>query len=629
LWRFCACYTPPVKGVARVSALTMLVAAMLVLLPVLAVLQYRWLGQLSDAERERLHRSVRATTTDFTQQIDLEIARVIVGLQLDAATVREEAWPRYADRYAAWHAAATEPAIVRDVSLVDVPRGDQGLRMRRWNAQARVFEPDQWSADRSDAQARIERAYATFTKHEEPLFLHPSEALSPDGSMLVLPLLPVAPAPTGGRAATLVPTFGFTVIRLNPTLIERQLVPAAVARHFGSRGTGEYHLAVVTGDKTRRVIYESERGDAQALASHADVDEGFFGLRPDQFALFRMAASSLRSPDGSRPEIRRNVFFSLVGRRPNDGPARAGHEDGTRWRLLVRHRAGSLEAAVARARQRNLALSFGILVLMAVSVALIVVGARRAQHLARQQIEFVAGVSHELRTPVSVISAAADNLAQGVVHDRARVRQYGSAIQSEARRLADTVERVLQFAGIQAGRIMGQPVPLRPVDIVEHAANACRGLLDDAHATIEIDVPPDLPDVRGDLAALRSAVQNLVANAVKYSGASPSISITARRVRVRRAHEITIAVEDHGLGIPAEDLPHIFEPFYRGADVLSRQIHGNGLGLSIVKRIVEAHGGRVAVTSARGAGSTFIVHLPVAEGTRFAAGDAVEHEATA
>ena len=124
---------------------------------------------------------------------------------------------------------------------------------------------------------------------------------------------------------------------------------------------------------------------------------------------------------------------------------------------------------MSHARWRNLALIFGILMLMTVSVGLIVIAARRAQALARQQMEFVAGVSHELRTPVSVIGAAADNLAQGVVTEPGRVKQYGSTIQNEARRLGDTVERVLQFAGIQAGRASGHRVIVSPGEIVEDA----------------------------------------------------------------------------------------------------------------------------------------------------------------
>ena len=90
--------------------------------------------------------------------------------------------------------------------------------------------------------------------------------------------------------------------------------------------------------------------------------------------------------------------------------------------------------------------------------------------------------------------------------------------------------------------------------------------------------------------------------------------VSAREARTRRGREVQIVVEDRGLGIPPADLPHIFEPFYRGSEAQSQQIHGNGLGLSIVRSIVEAHGGRVTVTSTPGKGSTFTMHIPVAEG---------------
>ena len=311
----------------------------------------------------------------------------------------------------------------------------------------------------------------------------------------------------------------------------------------------------------------------------------------------RQAMASLRLPQRNEP--RRSMFFNMFrGRRPGDtGPPRPG-EDVARWRLLVRHRAGSLEAAVSQARWRNLALSFGILMLMSVSVALIAIAARRAQALARQQMEFVAGVSHELRTPVSVIGAAADNLSQGVVTEPGRVRRYGSTIQTEARRLADTVERVLQFAGIQAGRANGHRVAVSPVG--HRGRRARRVAAGDRRCWRDARTgrAPDAASSAAEPAALRSALQNLLGNAIKYGGRAPWVRVSAREAPTRRGREVQIVVEDRGLGIPPADLPHIFEPFYRGAEALSQQIHGNGLGLSIVRSIVEAHGGRVTVTSA-------------------------------
>ena len=126
---------------------------------------------------------------------------------------------------------------------------------------------------------------------------------------------------------------------------------------------------------------------------------------------------------------------------------------------------------MAGVRTRNLIVS-SILMLLTVVIGLIATSARRSQALARQQMEFVAAVSHELRTPVSVIGAAAGNLADGVVEDPQRVRKYGETIQGEARRLAETVERVLQLAGIAAGRAAAARTPITPAELVHESIKA-------------------------------------------------------------------------------------------------------------------------------------------------------------
>jgi signal transduction histidine kinase len=256
---------------------------------------------------------------------------------------------------------------------------------------------------------------------------------------------------------------------------------------------------------------------------------------------------------------------------------------------------------------------------MAVSVGLIVTAARRAQRLARQQIEFVAGVSHELRTPVAVIKSAAENLSQGVVGSVDRVKRYGNMIEGESRRLAEMVERVLQYAAIESGMGMGSRTTLAPADIIQGAIDSSMPLLTPDNVQVHRDIALNLPPVIGDANALRSAVQNLIANAVKYGGPDHWVGIRAEHVRERRHGEVRITVSDHGNGIDAAELPHIFEPFYRGADAVAQQIHGNGLGLSLVRRIIEAHGGKVSATSRAGAGSAFTISLPAAEGQAAAA----------
>jgi len=275
---------------------------------------------------------------------------------------------------------------------------------------------------------------------------------------------------------------------------------------------------------------------------------------------------------------------------------------------VAQHRAGSLSAAVAHLRTRNLAVSFGILLLMAVAVGMIVLNARKAERLGRQQIEFVAGVSHEMRTPVAAIDLAAGNLADGLITDPARVQRYGGVIRAEARRMAETVERVMQFAALDAGRGVAAVVDVDLRAAVEEVITRARS--DNPGAVIEFEGGDETGMVRGDPALLRSCVENLVGNALKYGGAPAAVRIRLAS-RGGAKPEARLTVEDQGPGIDPADLPHIFDPFYRGRLATERRIPGNGLGLHIVKRGVEALGGRVSVRTARGSGTAVTLHLPL------------------
>ncbi len=595
----------------RPPVLYLLVAGALLLLPILAVLQYRWIGQVSDAERERRERSLRQATSQVAQDLDVELVRAFVGLQVDGDSLKDDDWRDYGARMQAWHAAAASPALVLDVLLVD--EQDSRLRIRRWDAAAPSFVPVEWPADLQHHRARFERELARWETDPPEHPIRPPDLLSDTDDAIVVP---VAPLPLQTRDRTLFrPMFGYTLIRLDMTHVRAEFLPALIDRHF-RQGTDEYRVAVVSRRDPTHVVYAANTDNVADLIARHDASADLFGLRPDQFALIRTATGSLRGNGSPMRDRRRSLFFSFSSRRgpgdrqPSDAKA---FDELLRWKLVARHRAGSLEAAVASARTRNMFSSFGILLLMAASVAVLARTAGRAERLARQQIEFVAAVSHELRTPVSVIGAAAENLADGVVSDPSRVKQYGSRIQAEARRLGQTVERVLLYAGIEAGRAVGHRSPVEVSGLVTDALSASQAAIADAGITVETELPSSLPPVLADAPALCSSVANLIVNAVKYGGAGSWLKVSASSAYTRSGHEVRIAVSDRGVGIAPADLPHIFEPFYRGAEAQTRQIQGNGLGLSIVKGIVEAHGGRVRVQSAPGAGSTFVIHLPAYE----------------
>ena len=309
---------------------------------------------------------------------------------------------------------------------------------------------------------------------------------------------------------------------------------------------------------------------------------------------------------------------------------------GQMWQVHLLHSAGSLDAAVARARSRNLLVSFGVLLLLGASMTLVLISSARAERLAAQQMEFVAGVSHELRTPLAVIRSAAENLADGIVDDGQQVKRYGQLIAGEGRRLTQMVEQVMMFAGFQAGRPGFDVRPVEIAPVVDDALSAVAPIVREQDAEIVLDVAPTLPRVMADPSAVGRALQNLLQNALKYGGEPPRIEVSVRlasrtrdrqfalhsrgttitsvekRALVGRPREVEISVADNGPGISPRDLPHIFEPFYRGADAVSRQVHGSGLGLSLVQRIMQQLGGRITVTSEPGQGSRFALYLPVA-----------------
>jgi signal transduction histidine kinase len=228
-------------------------------------------------------------------------------------------------------------------------------------------------------------------------------------------------------------------------------------------------------------------------------------------------------------------------------------------------------------------------------------------------MDFVATVSHELRPPLAVIRSAAQNLSAGVVHDAPQAKRYGDLIESEGRRLTDMVEQVLEYAGLSDQR---RPRVVHPSDaaaVVRDVVASSEGLFHAERVTIEVKSDDHVPPVAVDEGALRRALQNLLTNALKYGAGGQWVGVTVGTARARGAPEVRIAVQDRGRGIDAEDLAHVFEPFYRGRYAVDRQIQGNGLGLSLVKRIAEASGGRVTVESTPGQGATFTLHLPVAD----------------
>jgi signal transduction histidine kinase len=263
---------------------------------------------------------------------------------------------------------------------------------------------------------------------------------------------------------------------------------------------------------------------------------------------------------------------------------------------------------VAAVRRRNLAVGFGVLALLGTAAALLAVGGQRARTLARQQLEFVAGVTHELHTPLAAIRSAGQNLADGIVSEPAQTRRYGELIQKEGGRLSALVTQVLDFAGIESGSRAYAAEPVSVARLVDEVVGDLGLVLEQTGMTIETDIPGDLPDVRGDADALRRALENIVTNATKFARQGGWIGIRALASPDRRT--VTLGVDDRGPGIPKAERERVLEPFYRGHGARESQTPGSGLGLSLVRHVVEAHGGRVRVSGRAEGGTTVALELP-------------------
>jgi signal transduction histidine kinase len=386
------------------SGPTFVTLVLLVLLPALAVLQYRWVGQVSVAERERMQRNLRNAADQFRESFDREINQATFALQVGVTTAREGTSDNYSERYNQWINTANYPQIVADVYLLDAE--EDALRLRKWNVDTHVFENAAWTPRLELLRPQFERDLTAFS--QEPRFFDTrNPAYRGDDSMIVLG--PRVLFPRGRQPQPPDPIFGFTILQLDMASMKDVMLEELARRHFIDAEGDSYRVAVTAFDDPGRVLYRSDE-EAPLDVALADATEPLLAPPAGTRRGFRAPG-----PEGTN-QVRSEV------------------EERGRWRLLVRHERGSLEQAVGLSRRRNLAISFGILLLLTGSIGLLTVTSRKAERLGRQQMEFVAGVSHELRTPVAVIRSASENLAQGVVSGD-RVKRYGHLIVRESCRV--------------------------------------------------------------------------------------------------------------------------------------------------------------------------------------------------
>lgn len=590
-----------------------LVILLLGLLALLATLQYRWLGQISDGERTRLQNHLQIDTRRFAEDFNREIQNAYFNFQLNSEVWRDKNWNEFNQRLDFWRGKTAYPNLIKNFYFVEL--GSENLL--RYDNQNKTFQAADWTANLINLKPKItdEKNFQPIAE-EIPALLMPVHAAEDKISRVIN--IRTAELEQEDISSVMMPKrYGVLVIELDADVVVNQLLPDMAKKYFSDSDGADYKFAVAGAEN--QVVFQTE--DLTATDSSAK----FFNLAPDNFISFnhRDLLSTIQGEKKSMifSRIERTTRQSVTNDKPNrvevqvlkgDEKPRVRIFDGENlqqndgvWTLNVQHTAGSLEQFIANTRRKNLGVSFGILSLLAVSVVLIFLSAQRAKRFAQKQVDFVSAVSHEFRTPLAVIYSAGENLTDGVVQNENQVSQYGNLIKREGKKLSAMVEQILEFAGARSGNRKYDLRQTNVEEIIEAALSECKSLIDEKDFSIEKEIAENLPNVIADKAALSQAIQNLIANSIKYGNGNKWLKITAQN----GGDKIKIAVEDRGIGIAPKDLKHVFEPFFRSERVIDEQIHGNGLGLSLVKQTVEAHGGTIEVKSEIGKGSRFTIEL--------------------
>lgn len=256
---------------------------------------------------------------------------------------------------------------------------------------------------------------------------------------------------------------------------------------------------------------------------------------------------------------------------------------------------------------RNLSVMGTTVLFLLGAMVFMFVTAQRERHLAISQAGFLANVTHELKTPLAVMQAAGENLADGRVNNKDRLISYGEHIFSEAVRLRKMIDKMLDVAKADAGKLLRKAEPISLNKSIQQYLDSHTGYLEHKGFTLQFKPDESNPIIFADKENLDTILANLIENAVKYSPNDKFIKISVSH----NHNTVQIDIEDRGLGIPRKDHRRIFEKFYRIEDSLTAQTKGHGLGLSIVQNLTKLNGGHITLKSTYRKGSKFTLHFPV------------------
>lgn len=349
-----------------------------------------------------------------------------------------------------------------------------------------------------------------------------------------------------------------------------------------------------------------ERGDSGTLWAVVWWNDALYAFAFDEGEVVDNARETAARAQGLDPELR----AAILGPQAADATASTTRPLGP-WFPSYTVVAGPADPdALAYTKSRKRLTRIGLIVAaIAFSAAGVIAAARllaRELDNARMKADFAANVSHELRSPITQIRLKGEALQLGLVYDEVDRQAHVDAIVREAERLSRLVDNVLDFSAIERG---AKKYTFRFEDlgeIIYNTVESARNAVESRGLDVELDVPEDLPVIWADRDAVSQVLTNLLSNAAKYGAEGGWVGIRARAA----GDFVEVSVADRGVGIEPQELPRIFERFYRSIDPRVRRYRGTGIGLTIVRYILDEHGATVRVDSEPGRGTTFTIAFP-------------------
>lgn len=586
---------------SRIKPLHLLVFVLLLVLPCLALFQYRWIGELNRLEEEHLRRSIESSANQLSWALSQKFYLLARSFMIRPDLETQEQIAKEMQRRLEDYEQIDTSTFLRGLYFITNKPNHQQICI--WSNNQAEY-PDKAILPNSELDLLF-KAFDT----DDPM-MQPARFWG-GWSRIIMPI-------RGAHEFS-----GIAVFDVDSTFIGDSVLTQLINEFFPFRAEQKLEFAILGTDDS--IFYYRTDG----FPSQITDESGIIGVNIGYLAPFgKKVINKPNLPDNpdrkfdGRIKHNGNNDFRHGRSEPeppkdhdNQRPRFEGNfiqdaPSATRlYRFVVSSRSGDVSEVVHTLRWKNLAISFSVLILLVLIIALIIYLSSKSQKIAQQKMQFISGLSHELRTPVTVVRTAGDNLSAGISASEEKVKAYGQLIKREIDRLWDMLETILFYTGFDSDRQMITPKEIKLADFISRIINAKQSKIEDQKLIYNFSADGSAASAMADENSLTIALNNIIDNAIKFNTRAGTLSVEIKQSN--KDAFVDIIVTDSGMGISRNDLKSIFEPFYRSRAAFDKNIQGSGIGLSLVKKIASRNGWRISIDSAIGKGTKFIISLPI------------------